>query len=538
MKSLELLSDSVAAHDVEVVFGLIGDANLFWVDDYVRRRGGRYVAAAHESSVINMATGHAWTTGHVGLATVTHGPGLTNTMTSLVEAVRMRIPLVLIAGDTAALARDHLQNIDQQAVVRPTGAGFEAVRSPATISVDFARAHRRARLERRPIVLNVPADHYWQDVEAPVALPAALHLRPRPFHEDELDQALGAAAGANRPVILVGHGGASDAARPALIRLSQVLGAPLVTSLRAKDLFAGETMNCGILGSIGHQQATDAVTASDVVLAFGASLNMHTTMEGELLRDKRLIHCDDDEASLGGHLDADATVLGDAGMVATRMVELLEASDHAPSSWADGLLASGAEPVPEGPAPEGRTGVLLQESLRRFEEAIPADRVLVSDAGRFAYYVPTLLSVPDPSCWVYAWGGFGAIGLGMGTAIGAAFSDPTRPTVLVTGDGGFMLGGITEFATACREDLDLIVIVCNDGAYGAEYIQYAARDLDPATSTFVWPDLAPVAASLGGRGITVASDSDLGTACDAIADRSTPLLIDVKLDPERVGRPY
>jgi acetolactate synthase-1/2/3 large subunit len=104
--------------------------------------------------------------------------------------------------------------------------------------------------------------------------------------------------------------------------------------------------------------------------------------------------------------------------------------------------------------------------------------------------------------------------------------------VLVSGDGGFMLGGLTEFNTAVRHGANLIVIVVNDGGYGAEHIQFRNKDMDPSLSLFDWPDLAPVAIALGGEGITVRSSDDLPAAVQAIRDRTKPLLINVCVDPD------
>jgi acetolactate synthase-1/2/3 large subunit len=122
--------------------------------------------------------------------------------------------------------------------------------------------------------------------------------------------------------------------------------------------------------------------------------------------------------------------------------------------------------------------------------------------------------------------------------VGAAFAAPGRPIVVVTGDGGFMHGGLAEFNTAVRYKLDLITIVCNDSAYGAEISKfedrYQDRRMDPETITFDWPDFAPVAVALGGEGITVRTQEDLTVAMEAVRNRRRPLLIDLKLDPARI----
>jgi thiamine pyrophosphate-dependent acetolactate synthase large subunit-like protein len=125
----------------------------------------------------------------------------------------------------------------------------------------------------------------------------------------------------------------------------------------------------------------------------------------------------------------------------------------------------------------------------------------------------------------------------MGNAIGASFGAPGRPTLLVTGDGGFMLGGLAEFNTAVRHGVDLVVVLFNDAAYGAEHIQFRNKNMDPAISTFDWPDFGPVATALGGRGYTVRNLEQLDEALDAVQTRDRPVLIDIRIDPDKVSLP-
>ena len=121
-------------------------------------------------------------------------------------------------------------------------------------------------------------------------------------------------------------------------------------------------------------------------------------------------------------------------------------------------------------------------------------------------------------------------------AIGAGFAVPDRPVVLFTGDGGFMMGGINEFNTAVRMKQDLIVIVANDSAYGAEHIQFLDRKMDPGLAMFDWPSFAQIGTALGGQGILVESNDDLDKALAAIEARDRPLLIELRLDPNDVPR--
>ena len=150
------IAHSLRDQKVETLYGLMGDANIFIVDHYVRKLSGRYVPATHESGAVLMALGHASVTGEVGAVTITHGPAVSNAVTALIEGTKGTIPIVLLCGDTPVEDPDHQQAISQRALVEATGAGFEQMKSPATVSDDVANAFRRARLERRPIVLNMP----------------------------------------------------------------------------------------------------------------------------------------------------------------------------------------------------------------------------------------------------------------------------------------------------------------------------------------------------------------------------------------------
>ena len=157
-KMFQSLACGLADHEVDRLFGLIGDANLFLVDAFQHLDGTRFIAAVHEGSAVLMAQGYAEVSGRIGVATVTHGPALTNCVTALTDAARAKVGLVVLAGDTPVTRPTHLQNIDQRAVAALCGAGFEQLRTPGTALEDLARAFYRARTEHRPVILNMPAE--------------------------------------------------------------------------------------------------------------------------------------------------------------------------------------------------------------------------------------------------------------------------------------------------------------------------------------------------------------------------------------------
>ena len=520
------LARCLVDHGVTTMFGLIGDGNLYMVDSFVRQFGGTFVSAAGEAGATVMALGYAMASEDVGVATVTHGPALTNTLTGLAEGAKGRIPMLLVCGDTADENRDGAQNIGQRELVLATGAGFEQLRSPRTLSEDVARAKRRAILERRPIALNVPVDFTWVDVDYKRLVPGIPELRGMVSSGDDVDNGVGIIASARKPVILVGRGAVDPDARAAILRLARRIGAPVGTTLKAKDAFRGEAENIGIIGTLSSAATIDTVLAADCLICFGAGLNRFTTSDGAFTKSTRIVQCNASASDIGQYVAPDAQLVGDASLVADLIVQWLDAAEI-PAASPFSVQSEGEEKAAVTP----REGTVdLHQTMAHLNTVVPRERVLVTDCGRFISAPWQRVEVDDPRAFLYTLH-FGAIGLGMPYAIGASFAAPDRPVLLVTGDGGWMLGGLTEFNTAVRYNIDLTVVVCNDGSYGAEYIQYARKDMDPGLSLFDWPDFAPVAIALGGHGVTVRGIADLPAMDAAIADPARPLLIDLKLDP-------
>lgn len=529
----QVLARGLTDLGVGTLFGLMGDGNLWLIDSFVKERKGTYVGATHEANAVLMASGYARRSGGIGVATVTHGPGLTNTVTALTDAARARIPMVVLAGDTPAQARDHSQKLAQREVVIPTGAGFELMRSPATALVDLATAFRRAVAERRPVVLNMPRQFQLavaEDAGPVVAPPAPQSPGPDP---EALDVALGIVASARRPLILAGRG--AEHARDELIALADHLGALLATTLQGQSAFRGHARDLGIFGSLSTEVALDAIDGADCVISFGASLNRHTTVEGALLFGKALVQCDVHPDALGRYAPADATVLGDAGRVAQAMLDSLVEAEIGGGGGDDVSLARRlsrerdrtlGHDTPDGP-------IDVRAALAQIARAVPEGRSVTTDLGRFVVDAWKAVTVTTPRAYVHT-NNFGSIGLGMGYAIGMTYARPDEPVVLVTGDGGFMMGGLAELATAVRHGRDLIVVVVDDGAYGAEHVQFRDRGLDPDLTTFAWPDLAGVARALGAEALTVRTPADLGGVADLVRTRRGPVLIDLIVAPEAV----
>ena len=528
------LANALVAHEIDTVFGLLGDANLFMVNALLAEHDVTYVPFVHEAGSVLAALGYARTSGKVGVATVTHGPALTNCTTALVEAARSQLPVVLLAGDTAITAPHNPQNIAQRSVVDATGAGFEQMRSPASATADLARAFYRARVERRPIVLNMPADFMWEDVTNHAQVHAVPYSPSMVPEGAAMEQAIGMLASARRPLLLAGSGAIDG--RDAIVTLAERIAAPLATTLQAKDLFRGHANNIGLFGTLSTDGAYDIMSKADVVVVFGGSMHVFNTDHGKLLDGKRVIQVNDTLASIGAMYVPDVVLVADAGLTAADFKRWMDETETPSSQFASEIDRETVLSYAPGEPETRRDGYVdYITALEHFEAVLPKERLLICDGGRFMTEPWCRISVPSPRSFVYSTR-FAAIGQGFSQAIGAGHGAPDKLPVAYVGDGGFMLGGLTEFNTAVRAGLKMVCVVANDSAYGAEHIQLTDRQMDPAISTFLWPSFAKVARALGGDGITIRGAEDFDLIEPAVAQTKGPLLIDLKLDPASVPR--
>lgn len=530
MKVYEAVARSLVDAGQDLVFGLLGDGNMQYCARYLDL-GGRFVGAIHEGNALSMADGWARETDRVAVVSVTHGPAVTNTLTALTEAVRARTPVLLLTGDTPE-RRDFVQHIDLPTAASLAGAGYRRVLRPEHTADDIARTLHHVAVTRVPMVLDIPhalldQETDYQPSQFGRALPALGAAA-----SDDLDKAAGIMAAARRPIVLAGIGAVRSGARDDLVALAGILGAPLATTLLAKDYFAGVPGNVGVCGTVSHDTAIDAISSADCLVVFGASLNQYTAAHGDLVRGKAIVHCDAEAAALGRHFPVDAGLVGDARATAAALRAMLEDADVVPRPFNTADLQerlAERDPRDDFSPASGQGVVDMRTAVIELDRLLPESRSVVTDVGRF---------MGAPWKYLHVGGGgrfhhtvnFGSIGLGLATSIGAAVANRVGLTVAVAGDGGIAMSYM-ELATAAREELPLVVVVLNDGCYGAEYTKLAQAGLDPAYSLLQWPNLAEVARSLGCHAVTITHDDDLSKAAKLVADGSLPLVIDVRADP-------
>jgi len=530
LTAAEVVGRTLATLGVRDAFGVLGSGN-FIATQALHAAGAAFHHARHEGGAICMADGYARVSGRVGVCSVHQGPGFTNAMTGLTEAAKSRTPLLLLAGEAPAAALRSNFRLDQAALATTVGAAAERVHSGGSAADDVARALRRAQVERRPVLLSMPLDVQAQPAPAPAPEPTAPALHAPAASPAAVAEVAEMIAASRRPVIIAGRGAVFSSAGEALEALGDAIGAVLATSALGHGLFAGSPWAVGISGGFASPVAARLIAASDLVLAFGASLTRWTTRDGALIGPgAKVVQVDVDPEALGAHRPVDAAVVADAAATARA---LLEAGVQGAGVRDDALAAEIAAGSWRDDAYEdaGADGRMDPRTLSiTLDALLPPERTVAVDSGHFMGFPPMYLRVPDPAGFVFTQA-FQSIGLGLASGMGAAIARPDRLTVACLGDGGALMA-LPELETLARLRLPMLVVVYDDAAYGAEVHHFRPQGHPVELVQFPDTNFAALAEAAGARGLTVRGEEDLAAIEPWLAERDGPLVVDAKITPD------
>lgn len=536
MRVAEAVGRTLARLGCDRVFGVVGSGN-FHLTNALVAGGAGFTAARHEAGAATMADAYARVSGRVGVVSVHQGCGLTNAMTGIAEAAKSRTPLVVLAAETTQRRSNFF--VDQTGLAVAVGAVAERVSSPQTAVEETIRAFRLARDERRTVLLNVPlevqgADCAWS--------PELVSPQPRPTppvpEPDDVRRLADALAAAHRPVFVAGRGAREATARDNLLRLGDAVGALFATSAVSRGLFQTSPWSLDVSGGFASPLAAELIRAADLVVGWGCTLNMWTMRHGRLIGpDATVAQVDLEPEAIGVNRQVHVGVVGDVAAVARAVGAELAARGHTSAGSRDETLRSRiAREIRWRDAPyddlSGGGRIDPRTLTIALDDLLPAERVIGVDSGNFMGYPSMFLSVPDEAglCFTQA---FQSIGLGLATAIGAAFARPDRLAVAALGDGGALMS-IAELETVVRLGLAMVVVVYNDAAYGAE-VHHFGPNGDPL-DTVVFPDtdLAAIGRGFGCDALTVRAPQDLAPVRGWLdGPRDRPLLIDAKVTRDR-----
>jgi acetolactate synthase-1/2/3 large subunit len=526
----EAVGQALVDGGVDQVFGVVGSGN-FHVTNAMVAAGARFAAARHEGGAATMADAYARTTDRPAALTVHQGCGLTNAMTGLTEAAKSRTPLVVVAAEVTEPRSNFY--VDQPALAAAVGAVSMRVDDPATAVAVARDAVRTASEQRRTVLLNLPLG-----VQGVVSTGStddgagSTAEGPGSTDEEALDRLVDAVRRAERPVFVAGRGARGVGAGDAVAGAAEHAGALLAESAVAKGLFAGHPWSLGVSGGFASPGAAELIRAADLIVGWGCALNMWTMRHGTLIAPgATVVQVDDTPDALGAHRELTFGVLGDVAETAARLTARLRAEPRTGYRTDDvgrRLEAGiGWRTVPYDDL-SGAGRIDPRTLARDLDTMLPADRVVAVDSGNFMGYPAAYLDVRDHRSFCFTQA-FQSIGLGLATAIGAAVASPGRLTVAALGDGGVLMSAM-ELETVVRLGLDLLVVVWNDHAYGAEVHHFGPDGAPLDTVVFPDTDLAAIGRGFGFEAVTVTGSGDLDAVRRWVAGpRTRPMLVDAKV---------
>ena len=562
------LATALAPHS-RLMFGLMGNGNAHLIEQ-LGDLGLRYVAVRHEAGTVAAADAYTRVSGELAIATTTYGAGFTNALTALAEAAQARTPMLVVVGDAPSTG-PRPWDVDQEMLAAALGIRSHTL-SVTNIERTVSRAVASALRVRRPVILAIPYDLVSAEVagriaptaesatpaggidlddpaviaalsasvsggtSAPTApaVPApepsgpatsSIDLHPARPADHQVEVAVRALLDAERPLLIAGRGAHLSGAAPVLGALADALGAVTSTTALARGIFPAADFDLGVTGGFGQPRAMELVETADVVLVAGASLNQFTMRFGDLFgAGTTVIRVDAEHvaAPRTAHPITHQLLQGDARETLERVLAGVTAARDAAGAAGAGAASgwrshvAGLEPggalrerssgVPGGICDDGRLDPRAVAS--RLAELLPDERHVTTDGGHFLGWANMYWPVASPERMVMVGTAYQTIGLGFPTVAGVAAAAPGTTTVLSTGDGGGLMA-LADLETAIRSSSSCVIVVWNDGAYGAEVHLYGAMGLHEGPMLIPDVDFAGVATALGATGVPVRRLEDL-----------------------------
>jgi thiamine pyrophosphate-dependent acetolactate synthase large subunit-like protein len=538
MKVYEAICNALRESGAGHMFGLMGDGNLRFINYWVNGLEMPYYGSRHESAGIAMADGFTRISDTFAVATTTQGPGMTNALTALVAARKSQTPIVFAVGDVSSHQQGWPQDVDHRAFFDAAGVPLVEFSDVSRVFSETVNAVRTAISNRTPIGIDMPVDFQelewdpWND-----DTDASIEGRSLDFTGD-LEGAAKALAGAKRPIIIAGRGAVEAGCEADLVELGDRIGSLYATTLKGKGLFQDHPFALGICGGLGTNMAMSLTGLADAVLIVGAGMNDFTTVRQTLLRsDADVVRCDISSEVSTENIGREYLLTGNAaGSVAAlldRVTELgAESVGFRTPERAEELRTFRPESeivfVHEDGLIDPRELVIMLNDL------LPAQRNVVTDAGRFFGDPVGYMTIPDANAFVDGIS-FGSIGLGLGLSMGVSAARPERPTVLFIGDGGLFMS-LGEIESALRVDAPLLIVVMNDSAYGSELQISRVWELPDDLSVFPERDFAAIAEGIGVRSASARSLDEVRAALEGVDLMDGPFLLDCTINPNVTAR--
>jgi acetolactate synthase-1/2/3 large subunit len=537
MTGAQILWESLTRLDVDVVFGYPGGA-IMPAYDALGQAKVRHVLVRHEQGAAHMADGYARTSGKVGVCVSTSGPGATNLVTGIANAMMDSVPIVCITGQVASpmLGTDAFQEVDITGVTLPITKHNYLVTRAEDIAPTLREAFFIARSGRPgPVLVDITKDAQQATVdfvwsENPVRLPG---YRPDyQIADSALDQALGLIAQARRPVILAGHGIVASGSGALLRDLVDRTGIPVASTLLGLGGFpATHPLSLGMMGMHGEAWVNVAIQEADLLIALGMRFDDRVT--GKLSTyavNAKKIHVDIDPSEIGKLVKVEVGIVGDVAEVLARLSPLVKFRDL--SRWHERISElkgdSAVRDIQTLPASGKLYAAHVMHDLYRLTGGAA---LVVTDVGQHQMWEAQYYRHDHPRRLLTS-GGLGTMGFALPAAIGARHADRDADIWVIVGDGGFQMTA-GELSTCAQEDIKLNVAIINNGFLGMvrqwQQFFYGGRYVATPLKN---PDFVKLAEAHGLTGLRVSKREELEEAVKTAQMTAGTVVIDFRVEQE------
>lgn len=532
-----ILVEALVDLGVEVVFGYPGGAVLPIYDALFEHSRIKHILVRHEQAATHAAEGYARSTGKPGVVLVTSGPGATNAVTGITDALLDSIPMVVITGQvpTGLIGTDAFQEADTVGITRHCTKHNYLVKDPAKLGHIIHEAFHIATAGRPgPVVIDIPKD---------VQVATARYTKPGPIQHKTyrpkvkadragIEQAVDMLAAAERPVLYTGGGiiNSGPGASQLLRELARISGAPVTSTLMGLGaLPASSPQWLGMLGMHGTYEANMAMNEADLVIAIGARFDDRVTGRLDAFSPRsRKVHIDIDRSSVNKIVRADLGIIADAGHAMEDMVRVWKSRQHPKpdlSTWwskIDGWRAKRCLDFPEG----GKE-IMPQRAIRALYEATKHRAPIVStEVGQHQMWAAQHFGFEAPNKWLTS-GGLGTMGYGLPAAIGAQLGNPGALCIDIAGEASIQMN-IQELATATQYRLPVKVFILNNEYMGMvrqwQELTYSSRYSNSYSDSL--PDFVKLGEAYGWKGIRIEDPADLEAGIQAMLDHDGPVIVD------------
>jgi len=540
---------SLEHEGVDIIFGVPGGAILPAYDPLVDSPI-RHVLARHEQGAGHMAEGFAQAIGRVGVVMATSGPGATNLITPLQNALMDSTPLVAITGQgpTTAIGSDAFQEAYTTGLAMHCTKHSYLVTDADEIPDIIHQAFHIASTGRPgPVLVDLPKDILNQRTtwHEPVNMKLPGYKPTTTGHPVQIKAAIDLIEGAERPVLYVGGGVIKAGAAAELLAFAEAANTPVVTTLMARGAFPDDhRLALGMPGMHGLYTATTAIQKSDVLVSLGARFDDRVTGDPSAFAPSaKVIHVDVDPAEIGKVRKADVPIVGDARSVLIHLLDELAARRDpslapARTEWFAQIGAwQQSHPLAYDQQPDGP--IKVQHFIERLHAAVGGEAVIVAGVGQHQMWASQFWGFTKPRSWVNS-GGLGTMGFAVPAAIGAKAARPDDLVYALDGDGCFQMT-CQELITASTEKIPIKVAVFNNGGYGMvkqwQHLFYGGR-LSAVDLTTHTPDYPMLAEAMGCVGLRVDHPSEIDPAIEkSLSVNDKPVVLEVVVDTEEMCFP-